>query len=65
MKPKTRFQYAKELIEEHGIEHAINFFEDRVKTKEEKMNMNKTFEATCDWSGDKTILEYLKNGKIN
>ena len=61
---KTRFQYGKELVDEHGIDYAIKFFEDRVKLKEEAMNANKTFEATCDWSGDKTVLDFLKNGKI-
>ena len=57
MKPKTRFQYGKELSEKHGIDYAINFFEEREKVKEKIKHTS--FEATCDWSGDKTVLEYL------
>ena len=64
MKPKTKFQYGQDLVAEHGIEYAIKFFEDRVKIKEEAMNTDKTFKATCDWSGDKTVLDFLKKGKI-
>ena len=59
-KPMTRYQYAKELVIEHGVDYAIEFFEERVKSKEN----HKTFQELCDWSGDKTVLESLKDGKI-
>lgn len=69
MKPVTKFQYGKELAEEHGIDYAIKIFEDRVKVKEEKMNSDKTFAAKCEWSGDKVVLDYLnkqkQDGKID
>jgi hypothetical protein len=59
-KDLTKYQYAQRLVNEQGLNKAIEIFTEKEESKRNHTN----FSELCEWSGYKTILEQLISGKI-
>ena len=52
----TVIDKAKELLESHGEEYAIKFFENRIN----EIGEPKSFQDICNISGNETAIQWLK-----
>ncbi len=55
--PITVIGKAKQLIENHGKDFAIKFFQDRI----EAIGEPKNFQDICNISGNKTAIDFINN----
>lgn len=56
MRPKSVIGKANELVEQHGKDHAIKYFQEKI----DEMGEPKNFEQLCKISGWLTAISHIK-----